>query len=79
MGSVPASGRSPRAGRGTPLRFPCLDNSWAEESGVCVCVCVCVCVLCVCVCVLCVCVCCVCVYCKKMTHVSYVILPKSSF
>ena len=65
MGSVPASGRSPRVGRGTPLRFPCLDNSWAEESGVCVCVCS-------------VCVSAVCVYCKKMTHVSYVILPEES-
>ena len=40
MVSVPVSGRFPRGGKGTPLQFPCLDNSvdrgawWATVHGV---------------------------------------------
>ena len=45
VGSIPGSGRSPRAENGTPLQFSCLEIPWAEESATCVCVCVCVCVM----------------------------------
>ena len=27
MGSIPGSGRSPRAGHGNPLQYSCLENS----------------------------------------------------
>ena len=31
-GSIPGSGRSPGLGNGTPLQYPCLENSMGREA-----------------------------------------------
>ena len=33
VGSIPESGRSPRAGNGNPLQYSCLENPMGEEPG----------------------------------------------
>ena len=33
VGSIPGAGRSPGEGRGDPLQYSCLLNSWTEEPG----------------------------------------------
>ena len=32
LGLIPGSGRSPGGGKGNPLQYCCLENSWTEES-----------------------------------------------
>ena len=32
-GLIPGLGRSPGEGKGNPLQYPCLGNSWTEEPG----------------------------------------------
>ena len=33
LGSIPGSGSSPGEGKGNPLQYSCLENSWTEEPG----------------------------------------------